>query len=202
MRAGGLEVRDVRYYEWRKLMIGSDRIRKGVDVGRLLFGAGMAGAGAVFIALAVIGNYTLRFHGILLPRWSMYVIAGVLMLAGGALIQAAARAWKCANCGTPLQYGEAFFPADREADILHAVEKLDASILAGVPAFEGGAEWITFSIDFCDRCGEVGVISVVKCNAERQKRAMRPPVILSKEALTAFLPHTRPAPRTGPLMLD
>ncbi len=179
----------------------TEAVRKGVDFGKFAFSAALVAAGIAFVVLTLFSNYRLRFHGILLPRGIVFAIAGVLVLAGSMLMQAAARAWKCANCGTPLQYGEAFFPADREADILHAVEKLDPSILAGVPAFAGGNEWITFSIDFCDKCGEVGVLSVVKCNAERQKRAMRPPVIISKEALAAFLPHTRPAPRTEPLLM-
>lgn len=183
-------------------MAGSDYIKKGTDTGKLIFGAVLAAAGAVFIGLAVFGDSALRLGGASLPPWLMYVVAGVLIIAGCMLIKAARRVWKCAKCGTPLQYGEAFFPADRESDILRAVETLDASVLKDVPAFTKGSEWIVFSLDLCDKCGNVGVISAVRCNAEREKYKLISPVIISNETVVAFLPFVKPAPRTDHLILD
>ena len=177
-------------------------IRKGTNRGLLVFGLAFIAAGLLFFGMAFFGNYTLRFHGVVLPGWSMYVITAILTIAGIGTIQSAVNSWKCAFCGTPLQHGEAYYPADYEREVKWAIESQDASQLEKVPPFKDGHGCVTMSIDYCDRCGRVGVISLEKSMRAGERIKLIKPIIVSAEGLGAFLPFVKSAPRISPLAVD
>ncbi len=177
-------------------------ITRGLSMTQLVLGILFVLAGITFILLAYFGNYTLRFHKIILPQWVLYLVAVFAVAFGSFGIRGSFRVWKCGNCGSLLQYGEALYPLEHEGQIMNIYETNTPGQLPAPPSFGNRNEWLKVSLDYCSACCQAGVISITKENARREKKIIGKPKIVPPETIPSYLTHLQPTVRLDRLDID
>ncbi len=183
-------------------MSGENVVKQGLSKGQLFFGLFFAGAGVVFLLMAFFGNYTLSFHKILLPQWVFYIVAVIALLFGVYGMRQAIRAWKCVFCGSVLSYGEAYFQPEYEDRLRSIVHSATPEELKGVPPYGKGDSWICLTLDYCDKCGRVGIVTLTRGSRGGEKARLDKPAILPAGKAALFAPYVVPSARIDPLELD
>jgi hypothetical protein len=144
----------------------------------ILFGAGLIGAG-------VLKGSTLAIGSLALPSWTIYALGGVALLIGIGVGAMSLNAEKCGQCGTHLDYGEAYFPLEFEAQVMHAANAVDASQLVSAPMVPKNQMKMALEMDYCPNCGQVGRYEVTKWQ-DFEPHAMLPSKVVSGPNVAAF----------------
>jgi hypothetical protein len=164
------------------MSVGSpERIRSAVHWKYLLCGAGFVVAGLAAPVLVLEHGYRLVFLAVDLPRWSVWVFSGVALLFGAPLIVASRNNRKCTSCGRMLETLHLDYSVDRERDLFTSLETLEpgrgGSNLAdtvGVPSY------LIYSLDYCDRCVEVGELRLFRHTGNSRVELMGPREIVGR----------------------
>lgn len=135
---------------------------KAVNPMTILPGVGVIAAGIAVALLGVFEVFTLAIGNLALPTWTMYLVGGIVGIAGAVIIFVGADSRKCTKCGKFAVHEDAYFPLEDLSQVVAAVENNQPVTLQGIQKAPKNQMKSEIEITYCDGCGEFAEVTVGK----------------------------------------
>jgi hypothetical protein len=137
-------------------------IDRGNDPRGLLLALAFLGGGLVVAALAALTDFTLRLGSLVLPQWTLYLVAFGLAATAAFTLFISLGVERCASCKTPLVNHDAYFALESVPSVVWAVEHLDPAPLEQLAPVPKNQMKAVASISYCEKCRAVGSVKASK----------------------------------------
>lgn len=129
---------------------------KGVDTTMMAIGAGVVVLGVIALCVGLFTRFGLRLGPIPIP---LTLVGPVISLLGGVVAVISLRQLQCLRCRKPLEMVVAWFPLEREAEVLEAVQSSPADLEA-MEMGSGAEASIEVTLEYCETCRAIGTLKV------------------------------------------
>lgn len=145
-------------------MTSQKKTGRGLDSTMLLGSLAVLAAGLAAAAVGLFTSFGLRIGPIPIP---LSIVGPIVALIGLGLIVMSFRDTKCLACKESLESSLAAFPLESEAQVVDAVNRLDAKALEALGMGDMSEKNVQVSLEHCPKCAAVGLVEVTAFRGDK-----------------------------------